>query len=34
MISEYAIGRYGWLMKLAFFCWGASVLALLTDQWP
>jgi NAD/NADP transhydrogenase beta subunit len=28
MISEYEIGRYGWLMRLAFFCWGASVLAL------
>ena len=29
MISEYEIGRFGWLMRLAFFCWGASVLALL-----
>lgn len=28
MISEYEIGRYGWLMRLAFFCWGGSVLAL------
>jgi len=28
MISEYEIGRFGWLMRLAFFCWGASVLAL------
>jgi hypothetical protein len=29
MISEYAIGPYGSLMVLAFFCWGASVLSLL-----
>ena len=29
MISEYEIGRYGWLMRLAFFCWGSSVLSLL-----
>lgn len=28
MISEYEIGRFGWLMRLAFFCWGGSVLAL------
>jgi hypothetical protein len=28
MISEYEIGRFGWMMRLAFFCWGASVLAL------
>ena len=34
MISEYEIGRYGWLMSLAFFCWGGSVLALLTALWP
>lgn len=34
MISEYEIGRYGWLMALAFFCWGASVLALLIALWP
>jgi hypothetical protein len=34
MISEYEIGRYGWLMTLAFFCWGGSVLALLTALWP
>jgi hypothetical protein len=33
MISEYEIGRFGWLMRLAFFCWGASVLALLTSIW-
>ena len=34
MISEYEIGRFGWLMRLAFFCWGASVLALLFTMWP
>ena len=28
MINEYEIGRFGWLMTLAFFCWGGSVLAL------
>jgi hypothetical protein len=25
--SEYAAGRMGWLMKLAFFCWAAGLLA-------
>ncbi len=34
MISEYEIGRFGWMMRLAFFCWGASVLALLVSLWP
>lgn len=34
MISEYALGRYGWMMSLAFFCWGGSVLALLVALWP
>jgi len=29
MISEYEIGRFGWLMQLAFFCWGGSVLSLM-----
>jgi hypothetical protein len=33
MVSEYEIGRYGWMMMLAFFCWGASVLALLAALW-
>ncbi len=28
MISEYEIGRYGWLMSVAFFCWGLGVLDL------
>ena len=27
-ISEYEIGRYGWLMRAAFFCLSLSVLAL------
>jgi Protein of unknown function (DUF998) len=34
MISEYEIGRFGWLMRAAFFCWGASLLALLIAIWP
>lgn len=28
MISEYEIGRYGWLMTVAFLCWGLGVLDL------
>jgi hypothetical protein len=28
MISEYEIGRYGWIMRLAFVCWSASVFAV------
>lgn len=27
--SEYAVGRLGWLMKTAFFCWGAGILAFV-----
>jgi len=34
MISEYEIGRFGWMMRLAFFCWGASLLTLLVALWP
>jgi hypothetical protein len=34
MISEYEIGRFGWLMRIAFFSWGTSVLALLISIWP
>ena len=26
--SEYAVGRAGWLMKAAFFAWGAGILSL------
>lgn len=33
MISEYEIGRFGWMMRLAFFCWGTSVLSLLIAFW-
>ena len=33
MISEYELGRYGWMMTLTFFCWGGSVLALLATLW-
>jgi hypothetical protein len=28
MISEYELGRYGWLMTVAFICWGLGVLDL------
>ncbi len=34
MISEYEIGHFGWMMRLGFFCWGASVLAMLVTIWP
>jgi hypothetical protein len=33
MISEYALGNYGWMMSLAFFCWGGSLLSLLVALW-
>jgi Protein of unknown function (DUF998) len=33
-ISEYEIGRFGWMMRLAFFCWGGSVLSLAVTLWP
>jgi len=33
MISEYALGRHGWLMSLAFFCWAGSVLCLTAAVW-
>lgn len=33
MISEYELGRYGWMMSLAFFSWGVSGLALLAAIW-
>ena len=33
LISEYAIGPYGALMVLAFFCWGASIFSLLLALW-
>lgn len=33
-ISEYEIGRFGWMMRLAFFSWGASVLTLTLGLSP
>lgn len=33
-ISEFALGRVGWLMSVAFFFWGGAVLALLIAIWP
>jgi hypothetical protein len=33
MISEYEIGRWGWLMRLAFFCWSVSYFALAVALW-
>jgi hypothetical protein len=33
MISEYQIGRYGWLMRLAFFCWSLGVFGLAAALW-
>jgi hypothetical protein len=29
LISEYETGQVGWLMRLAFFCWAGSALAVL-----
>ncbi|CAG1016002.1 hypothetical protein ANAEL_05432 [Anaerolineales bacterium] len=34
MISEYELGQYGWMMQLAFACWGMSVLFVLVTLWP
>jgi len=33
MISEYQIGRYGWLMRLAFVCWSLGVFGLAATVW-
>jgi hypothetical protein len=33
MISEYEIGRHGWLMRLAFFCWSIGFFGLLVALW-
>lgn len=33
MISEYQIGRYGWLMRVAFFCWSIGVFGLAAMLW-
>jgi hypothetical membrane protein len=32
-ISEYELGRFGWLMSLAFFCLGIGSLCLLLALW-
>ncbi len=29
-VSEYAIGKYGWVMKLSFFSWAISCITLFT----
>lgn len=34
MISEYEIGKFGWMMRLAFLCWGAALFSLLLTIWP
>jgi Protein of unknown function (DUF998) len=34
MISEYEIGDFGWVMRLAFFCWAAGFLCLAISLWP
>lgn len=33
MISEYELGKYGWLMSIAFFCWGGGFLSLTLASW-
>lgn len=33
VISEYEIGKFGWLMRLAFFCWGGGFLLLTISLW-
>src|SRR5215510_2873428 len=33
LISEYELGRYGWVMSLAFFALGVGVLAMLQSTW-
>jgi hypothetical protein len=34
MISEYELGGYGWMMRLAFFSWGIGCLALAVALRP
>lgn len=34
MISEYEIGRSGWIMRLAFVCWSVSVFAIAVALQP
>jgi hypothetical protein len=33
MISEYEIGQWGWMMRLAFLCWSGAVAALDVAIW-
>jgi hypothetical protein len=33
MISEYALGRYGWVLSLMFLCLGMSSWALAAGVW-
>jgi len=34
MVSEYANGRYRWLLTIVFFAWAAGSFALLWALWP
>ena len=34
LISEYELGRFGWLMSFAFFCLGVASLFLARALWP
>ena len=33
LISEYELGRFGWLMSLAFFSLGIGVLSMVLSTW-
>src|SRR5262245_40657244 len=33
MVSEYALGRYGWVLSLLFLAWGVSSWALAVALW-
>lgn len=34
MVSEYANGKYAWVLSLLFFLWGVGSLALVYTLWP
>ena len=34
MVSEYALGQYGWVLSLMFFAWGISAWTLAVALWP
>ena len=34
MVSEYALGQYGWVLSLMFLTWGISTWALAVALWP